>query len=534
VSSGSAAAADVVIVGSGINSLTCAALLARGGWSVRVLERSDYLGGAVRSAEISLPGFVHDVFSGWHSAWLSGKAHGELGAELAGLGLEYLNTDLPAASAFPDGSAAFLLATPDETAAEFESYAAGDGEAWSALHRVSAAGDALARELTQRDFGGLSGAAFALSTWRRLGAAGLGELSAAMLESSRDWLGRTFGSARVGGLLAPWGLHAGLGPDAVGSAVATRLLTLGKQRVGSPVPAGGGARLVEALSGLIKQHGGRLEVGRDVERVLVRGGRAHGVALAGGETRLARRAVVCNVTPTQLYGRLIADPGPRLGAAARRYRYGLSGMQIHYALAEPARWEGDPRLERTAVVHVTEGLDGVSRATNEAQRGLLPADATIVVGQPLTVDPSRAPAGAGMLWVQILELPWRVRADAAGTIETGEGSWTPALAERYAARVHARLARQIVNLDSATRARVVLSPADLQAANINLVQGDPYSGSTALDQSLLLRPFPQGAAHRTPIDRLWHIGASSHPGPGLTGASGYLVAKALLARRSRG
>jgi len=91
-----------------------------------------------------------------------------------------------------------------------------------------------------------------------------------------------------------------------------------------------------------------------------------------------------------------------------------------------------------------------------------------------------------------------------------------------------------VNLDSATRARVVLSPADLQAANINLVQGDPYSGSTALDQSLLLRPFPQGAAHRTPIDRLWHIGASSHPGPGLTGASGYLVAQALLARRLRG
>ena len=96
-------------------------------------------------------------------------------------------------------------------------------------------------------------------------------------------------------------------------------------------------------------------------------------------------------------------------------------MQIHFALSEPPRWEGDERLQGTAVVHVTPGLDGVSRAVNEAERGLLPAEATIVVGQPLTMDPSRAPHGAGLLWIQLQELPWQVKGDAAREIDTRRG-----------------------------------------------------------------------------------------------------------------
>ena len=99
-------------------------------------------------------------------------------------------------------------------------------------------------------------------------------------------------------------------------------------------------------------------------------------------------------------------------------------MQIHFALSEPARWEGDERLDRTAIVHVTPGLDGVSRAVNEAERGLLPAEATVVVGQPLTMDPSRAPEGKGLLWIQLQELPWHVKGDAAGEIDVGDGAWT--------------------------------------------------------------------------------------------------------------
>jgi phytoene dehydrogenase-like protein len=247
--------------------------------------------------------------------------------------------------------------------------------------------------------------------------------------------------------------------------------------------------------------------------------------------------VLACVTPTQLYGRLLAegDAPPRVRDAARRFRYGRGEMQIHLALSEPARWRGDERLARTPLLHLTPGLDGVSRAVNEADRGLLPAEATIALGQPMAVDPSRAPAGSWVIWVQLQELPPRPRGDAAGELDVGDGTWTEELREAYADRIVERIGRHVENLDVATIARVVMSPADLEAANPNWVGGDIYGGSCSLDQNLLFRPTPASPGHETPVDRLWHIGASTHPGPGLGAGSGYLVAKQLtkpaLARR---
>jgi phytoene dehydrogenase-like protein len=204
-------------------------------------------------------------------------------------------------------------------------------------------------------------------------------------------------------------------------------------------------------------------------------------------------------------------------------------MQIHLALREPPAWASSEaeRLSKTAIVHVTTGLDGVSRAVNEADRGLLPAEATIVVGQPCAVDPGRAPAGRWIIWIQLQELPRHVRGDALGQIEIGDGSWSTQLREAYADRIVRRLGTQITNLERATIKRVVLSPADLEALDCNLVGGDIYAGSCALDQNLLWRPTGDLPGHATPIDGLWQIGASTHPGPGLGAGSGYLVAKEL-------
>jgi phytoene dehydrogenase-like protein len=203
-------------------------------------------------------------------------------------------------------------------------------------------------------------------------------------------------------------------------------------------------------------------------------------------------------------------------------------MQIHIAMSEPPKWYGDERLARTPIVHVTPGLDGVSRAVNEAERGLLPAEGTIVCGQPMAVDASRGPDGSWIVWIQLQELPvGRVKGDAAGELAVGDGSWTEELRERYADRITARLGRHIRNLESATIARVALSPADIEAMNVNLVAGDIYGGSCALDQNFLFRPLPQAPGHRTPVEGLWHIGASTHPGPGLGAGSGYIVYKEL-------
>jgi len=521
---------DAVLVGSGVNSLACAAFLSLAGWRVAVLEREAELGGAVRTAELTEPGFRHDVFSAWHPLWVGGPAHAELGAELGKRGLEYVNTEHPTGTLFPDGESAFLTTSTDANAAELERHATGDGEAWRETIANVGAQAELVFGVLGTELWSPAGLSLGAKAYRRLGRRGLAEFGAEVVQSSRDWLTTTFRSERAHGLLAPWVLHTGLGPDAAASGFMTRVIAFAIEAGGMPVPRGGGARLVDALVRLIEDHGGICETSTEVEQVIVARGRATGVRLAAGGTAGAERAVICNVTPTQLYGRLLgaADAPPDVAEAAKRFRFGRSEMQIHFALSEPPRWDGDDRLDQTAIVHLTPGLDGVSRAVNEADRGLLPFEATVVVGQPLVVDDSRAPAGKGMLWIQLQELPWHVKGDAAGELDVGDGMWDESLRERYADRIQARIARHVPNLESSILRRVVLSPADLRAANINLEHGDPYSGSLALDQNFLWRPFARQPGHRTPIDGLFQIGASTWPGPGLGAGSGTLVAKALL------
>jgi phytoene dehydrogenase-like protein len=521
---------DAVIVGSGINSLACAALLARAGWDVCVLERERELGGAIRTAELTEPGFHHDVFSAWHPLWVGGAAHAELGDDLAERGLEYLNTEHPTGTLFPDGASVFLTTGTDANAAELDWHAAGDGNAWRDTIAGFGAQAELAFGVLGAELWSGAGANLAVKAYRRLGRRGLAAFTGEVVQSSRDWLTETFRSERAHGLLAPWVLHTGLGPDQATSGFMTRVIAFAIEAGGMPIPRGGGARLVDALVRLIEDNGGTCETGANVERVVVANGRAEGVRVAGGRTVAAGRAIVCNVTPTQLYGRLLGpqDVPADVAAAGRRFRYGRSEMQIHFALSEPPRWDGDERLAQTALIHLTPGLDGVSRAVSEAERGLLPAEATVVVGQPLTMDTGRAPAGKGLLWIQLQELPWQVKGDAAGELDIGDGTWTETLRERYADRIQARIARHMPNLESSILRRVVLSPADLQTANVNLQRGDPYSGSLALDQNFLWRPFARQPGHRTAVDRLYHIGASTWPGPGLGAGSGTLVAQELL------
>jgi phytoene dehydrogenase-like protein len=526
------AGADAVFVGAGVNSLTSAALLSRAGWRVAVLERSDRLGGAIRTVDdLTEPGFTHEVLSSWHPLFVGSAAYAELADDLARHGLEYLNTEHPTASLFPDGSAAFLTTSLEQNVAEFERLAAGDGAAWQRQFEEFMRSADLSFGVLSAELWSRQGVGLAHQVYRRLGRRGFLSFSGATLTSARDWLEATFASDAARGLLAPWVLHTGLGPEQAVAGFMTQVIGCAIQLGGMPVPKGGGVRLVEALAAIVRERGGELRTDADVERVLVSGGRATGVQLVGGETITATRAVIASVTPTQLYGRLLGPGVAPLEAvrAAEAFRYGRAGMQIHFALSEPPVWASSEasRLSRTAMVHVTPGLDGVSRAVNEADRGLLPAEATIVVGQPCAVDPGRAPDGRWILWIQLQELPRVPRGDALGLIDVGDGTWTNELREAYADRITARLAGQISNLERATLRRVVLSPADLEALNCNLVGGDIYAGSCALDQNLLWRPTGRLPGHATAIGELWHIGASTHPGPGLGPGSGYLIAKQL-------
>ncbi|MEH3047628.1 phytoene desaturase family protein [Sphingomonas adhaesiva] len=523
--------ADVVIIGSGINALVCGALLSLRARKVLLLERAATAGGCIRTEELTLPGFRHDTLSTLYPLFVTAPHYAQLGPKLARHGLVFRNCATPTAVLRPDGTSLIFRTDRAANIAALEAAAPGDGAAYNRAMRD-------VEQLAPLVFGLLGGRLWSWATvklllgeLRRRGAKGLARAVGGLLRSSRDWLAAEFASPLSRALFAPWVLHVGLAPESPASALMNRLVLFSLEAVGSPMVEGGSARIVEAFTALIAEKGGAVRTGADVERIMVEEGRATGVVLAGGETIRARRAVVASVTPTQLYDRLLADAAvpPQARADAAAYRYGRGEMQIHLALSEPPQWP-DPALREVAMLHLASGLESVSRAVNEAERGLLPAEASIVVAQPVAVDPTRAPPGRWIFWIQLQELPRDgcLAGDALGEISVSEdGRWTDAVREAYADRIVDRLCALIPNLRPSILARHAISPADLMRLNINLVDGDPYGGDCGLDQFLLWRPAASPANHTTPIRDLHQIGASTHPGPGLGGTSGFLVASEL-------
>jgi phytoene dehydrogenase-like protein len=196
---------------------------------------------------------------------------------------------------------------------------------------------------------------------------------------------------------------------------------------------------------------------------------------------------------------------------------------LHYALDAVPEWLS-PGLEQVALIHLADGIDSVSKSSNEAERGMLPATPTICVGQPSALDPTRCPEGKAVLWLQIPDAPRAIKGDAAGEIDGAD--WDD-VREAFADRIERILARHIKGFDKLVLARKAYSPKDLERMNINLVGGDPYGGACSIDQFFIWRPFAHTTNGDTAIRGLMHIGASTHPGPGLGGGSGFNAAKRL-------
>jgi phytoene dehydrogenase-like protein len=349
------------------------------------------------------------------------------------------------------------------------------------------------------------------------------------LRTGRTWLETRYETDLVKALFAPWVLHAGLGPEDAFSGEIARVIAFALEAAGAPIVKGGAAKAVAAFEALIAEQGGEVRKGADVAEITLSNGFASGVRLANGETISAARGVICSVTPTQLYQRLLPANAakPEEQERTKSYRYGKGDRQVHSALKSPPKWKS-AGLESVALLHLTPGLDGVSKAVNECTRGLLPEIPTICVGQPHALDPSRCPPGAAILWIQLPEAPRIIKGDAAGKIAApADGKWTETLREAYADRIEAILSEHIDGFRENIVARRAYSPADLEAMNINLVGGDPYGGSSTIDQAFIWRPFANTKNHATPIRNLYHIGASTHPGAGLSGGSGFALAERL-------
>jgi phytoene dehydrogenase-like protein len=524
------AAADYIIVGSGINALVAAAQLGRKGHKVLVLERNDRIGGCIRTEEITEPGFIHDVMATTFVLFITSPAFAELGPELEKRGLAFAHSPTPTAVLMPDGRHAILSMDRKANVAAFDRLAAGDGARFAAdVDRIGADAPFLFALLGGSLWSGAMLKIVAREAWRR-GLRGLATYFGEALGTARAWLETRYQSDVMQALFAPWVLHTGLGPESAYSGQMGKVIAFALEVAGAPIVKGGAKNFLAAFERLIRDQGGDVHVNADVDRVLLdASGAARGVRLAGGREIEAAKGVICSVTPNQLYGRLLADAAlpADIKQSVLQYRYGKGNFQVHYALKAPPKWKA-PELGGVALTHLTPGLDGVSKAANEAERGMLPAVPTICVGQPAVLDPSRCPEGKSILWLQLPEAPRFIKGDAAGEIAVAaDGKWTEAVRERYADRIEAILASHIDGLRENVIARRAYSPGDLETLNMNLVGGDPYGGFCGIDQFFIWRPFHDSINHRTPVARLHHIGASTHPGAGLGGGSGYLVAKEL-------
>jgi phytoene dehydrogenase-like protein len=520
---------DYIIVGSGINALIAGALLGKQGHKVLLLERNAEPGGCMATAEITQPGFMHDVMATTFVLFITSPAFSALGPDLARHGLAFAHSAKPTAVVLPDGRHAVFAMDRARNIATFDSLGAGDGAAYGRdMDQMGANAPLIFALLGGSLWSRRTAWMLVREAWKR-GPRNLAALVGESLGTARAWLESGYRSDVVQALWAPWVLHTGLGPESAYSGMMGKVIAFALEAAGAPIVQGGARNAVLAFRKLIEEQGGAIRTDADVASVTVEANAAKGVRLADGTALAAAQGVICSTTPHQLYNRLLA--GQSLPAAVtdglRGYRYGKGNMQIHYALSAPPQWRV-PELDGVALTHLTPGLDGVSKAANEAERGMLPATPTICVGQPSALDPSRCPEGRAILWLQLPETPRTIRGDAGGEIAPpAQGQWTESIRERYADRIEAILANHIDNFRASVLARRAYSPADLEALNPNLVGGDPYGGFCGIDQFFLWRPFRSSINHRTPIARLYHIGASTHPGPGLGGGSGYLLAKAL-------
>lgn len=506
--------ADVIVIGSGVNGLSAAALLAKRGRRVIVLESASTPGGAVRTEEVTLPGYRHDLFAMNLGLFAGGPVNAAIGGDLARHGFELVPSSKPFCSIFPDGTSIGVQTDAEATRDSIRAVAPADVEAWDRLgHQLGAWAPYLVG-LLSADLPSWQAAKVLRRAQKSLGLDGVYELTKLALASTRSFADANFSSPKTRALFASWGMHLDFAPDVPGGALFSYLETLGGQMFGMVIGKGGADVLVRALVGVIEEFGGTVRCNSPVTEILVEGGRATGARLGSGEVLRATRAVISNVNPALMPDLLPSDVAaePKV-ARAREFRPGLATMMIHLAMDDLPAWI-DPRAREFNYVHIGPYLDSMAMAYTEAAAGLLPSSPTLVVGQPTVTDPSRAPEGKHALWVQVRVLP----------LDLADGRSWDEVREEYADHVMGILESYAPGLSSRVLARRTLSPADLQRYNANLVKGDSLGGSHHPAQFFFLRPVPGWGRHRTPVDRLYICGASTWPGGGVGGTSGSLVA----------
>lgn len=514
---------DAVLIGAGHNSLAAALHLAAKGWRVAVYEQATEPGGAVKTGEYTLPGFRHDWAAMNLSLFAGSPFFKQYGEELTRHGCAFVPVSRPFSSSFSDGNWLGVSTDLEETVARIAALSPADAGTWRSL--IAGFG-AEAPHL----FGLLGSpmkiralAYFMFKTFRAKGLGGTMDFTRFLLSSPRQWLEETFAHPQMRALLGAWGMHLDFAPDVAGGAMFPYLEGMAGQAFGMVIGAGGADTVIKALVAAIRARGGVVECNAPVAKVLREGGRATGVELADGRVIRARRAVIAGVAPRAL-PRLTGATTPTFDTAMTRYAHAPGTMMIHLAMDGLPDWRAGAALQRFAYVHLGDSLDQMAEVYAQAKAGLLPARPLLVVGQPTVVDPSRAPEGKHVLWVQVRMAPGTISGDAAGQIAATD--W-PSAAEPFAERALDILEAHAPGTRSKILARRIVTPAEFEAENPNLVGGDQVCGSHQLAQNFLYRPARGHADGSTPVPGLHLTGAAVWPGAGTGAGPGYLLARKL-------
>ncbi|MEW1760656.1 NAD(P)/FAD-dependent oxidoreductase [Streptomyces cyaneofuscatus] len=512
---------DAVVIGSGPNGLVAANLLADAGWSVEVLEAQDEPGGAVRSDRAVHPEYVNDLFSSFYPLAAASPVLARL--RLHREGLRWSHAPQVLAHPLLDGSCAVLDRDRSATAAGLDRFAPGDGDGWLGLCRIW---DQLGDEITRALFSPFppvrSGAVLAA----RLRAAGGLRLARSLLLPVRRLGEEEFDGQGGRLLLAGNALHADLSPEAAGSGGFGWLMSMLGQSLGFPVPVGGAGALTTALVRRLEGRGGSVRCGHRVTEIVVRQGRAVGVRTESGEAIPARRAVLADVSAPSLYGSLVASehlPG-RLLDDMRRFQWDFATFKVDWALNGPVPWSSAAAAS-AGTVHLAEGVDELTRFASQIARGLIPDRPFLLMGQMTTADASRSPRDTESAWAYT-HVPHTVKADAGA--EGLTGAWNGGESERMADRVEQQVERYAPGFRSRIRARRILTPLSLQAADANLHNGAINAGTASIHQQLVFRPVPGTGRPETPVRGLYLASASAHPGGGVHGAPGANAARAAI------
>jgi len=468
---------DAVVVGSGPNGLAAAITLAEAGRSVRVLEARSEPGGGARSAELTLPGFVHDMCSTVHPLGRASPFFRRLGLEAGGL--SWCESEAPLAHVLDLDAVVLLERSVVETARQFGTDAARYEDLMSPLvERFDDVVDLFLGPLRLPKHPGLF-AQFGRSALR-----------------SMNGLARPFADPAVRALLGGMAAHAMLPLSALGTASFALVLGMSGHKVGWPVACGGTAALTRALVRTLEALGGEVTLGHEVRKVA---------------DLPPARVVLFDVTPQQLL-RIAPDwlsrsYRSRLG----RYRYGPGVFKIDWALSAPVPWR-DPRCLRATTVHLAGTLEGMDAAEESVHRGRVSPEPFILFTQPTLADPSRAPAGQHVGWAYT-HVPPGSDEDFTTVIERRIEHFAPGFRDVILAR-HVRSARQ------------------MEAYNANYVGGDINGGSAELGQ-LLFRPLLRLDPYRTSHRRVFLCSSSTPPGGGVHGLCGHFAARSALAELER-